>query len=76
MILCTGDLHGTDGLRRLKKLKELKLTYDDFLIIAGDFGIIWHDLDKENYLDKNQEGLKWLLKNINCRILFIDGNLK
>jgi len=63
MILNTGDLHGTDGLKRkFEKIKNLDLTYDDYIIVDGDFGIIWHDFDKVHYLDKNQEGLKWLLK--------------
>jgi len=75
MILNTGDLHGTDGLKRkFEKIKNLDLTYDDYIIVDGDFGIIWHDFDKVHYLDKNQEGLKWLLKNVKCRVLFIDGN--
>ena len=74
MILCTGDIHGTNGLRRFNKIKHMDLTYDDYIIVAGDFGVIWHDIDKVHYLDKNQEGLKWLLKNVKCRVLFVDGN--
>ena len=73
MILCTGDIHGTNGFTRFEKLKNLSLSYNDYIIIAGDFGVIWHDLSPE-YLDKNQEGLKWLRKNVNCKILFVDGN--
>lgn len=74
MILCTGDLHGEMGFARFKKIKNMALTYDDYLIVAGDFGMIWHDLHKQSYYDKNQYCLKWLLANVKCRILFVDGN--
>lgn len=73
MILLTGDLHGTNGFERLRKLKQLPLEYDDFLIVLGDFGVIWHNITAEHY-DKNQEGLKWLEQNVRCQILFVDGN--
>ena len=74
MILCTGDLHGTNGFKRLKQLIDYDLTYEDYLIVVGDFGVIWHNVDPSDCSDKNQEGLKWLRENINCNILFIDGN--
>ena len=74
MILCTGDLHGTNGFKRLKPLVNYDLTYEDYLIVVGDFGVIWHNMGQSHHPDKNQEGLKWLRENINCNILFIDGN--
>ena len=73
MILVTGDIHGTNGFKNLRKLKKLPLDHDDYLIILGDFGVIWHDISTE-YYDKNQEGLNWLRNNVDCSILFVDGN--
>lgn len=61
----TGDLHG-DAERLTSYTKTIP---GDIVIIAGDFGIIWHDAtDKKlDALQKDAEG-----KNINY--LFIDGN--
>lgn len=73
MILLTGDIHGTNGFKKLHNLKKLNLTYNDYLVVLGDFGVIWHNLTSE-YYDKNQEGLGWLKNNVDCKILFIDGN--
>ena len=74
MLLCTGDLHGTNGFKKFKSLDRFNLTEEDYVIIAGDFGVIWHNFDKTHFYDKNQEGLKWLKNNLKCKILFVDGN--
>lgn len=73
MILCTGDIHGTHNLPRLKRLKEYNLTQDDYLIVAGDLGLVWHELNSD-YYDQDTEGFRWVDKNVDCTILFVDGN--
>jgi hypothetical protein len=70
-IFVTGDTHG-DPIRRLssKNFPEGKdLTKDDFVIIVGDFGVLWlNEPDKqEHYV------LKWLQEKP-WTTLFIDGN--
>lgn len=70
-IYITGDTHG-DPIQWLssKKFPEGKhLTKDDYVIIAGDFGVIWKNIpdEKEEYI------LRWL-KNKSFTTLFIDGN--
>ena len=66
MIYLTGDTHGDIDYPKLLKLKEKKLSYDDYLIICGDAGICWSIYDSRRFLS--------LYKDIGCTILFIDGN--
>ena len=73
MILCTGDLHGTNEITRLKRLKEYGLTQDDTLIIAGDAGLVWHNINSD-YYDKDTEAFGWIDRNVDCMIAFVDGN--
>jgi len=62
MIYVTGDTHGD-----IRKLINLTLNFDDYLIVAGDFGMCWYndnrDFEKINILTK-----------LLYKILFIDGN--
>lgn len=70
MIFITGDTHGKYDIRKLNsKLFQLgkKLTKDDYVIIAGDFGFIWFGNNKDKYW------LKWLDKKP-FTTLFVDGN--
>lgn len=66
MIYITGDTHGDIDYPKLLKLKEKKLSYDDYLIICGDAGICWSIYDSRRFLS--------LYNDIGCTILFIDGN--
>lgn len=66
MIYITGDTHGDIDYPKLLKLKEKKLSYDDYLIICGDVGICWSIYDSRRFLS--------LYNDIGCTILFIDGN--
>ena len=69
MILITGDTHGSidgDKLFNINNLKNKgnRLTRDDYVIVAGDFGFVWNEDETE--LDK--------LSLLDYTILFIDGN--
>jgi len=71
-IYITGDIHGENDIFRLssKRFPEGKLlTKDDFVIIAGDFGVLWNNMpdNNERYL------IKWL-NDKPWTTLFIDGN--
>ncbi len=66
MIFITGDTHGDIDYPKLLKLKEKKLSHDDYLIICGDAGICWSIYDSRRFLS--------LYNDIGCTILFIDGN--
>ena len=50
MIYITGDTHGTIDIRKLldNQITE-KMTKDDYVIICGDFGLVWNH-KKENGL--------------------------
>ncbi|OAT84672.1 hypothetical protein A6P54_02585 [Bacillus sp. MKU004] len=70
MIYITGDTHGYTDISKLnsKRFKQNKyLTKKDFVIILGDFGLVWDDGNDENYWRK------WINKK-NFTTLFIDGN--
>lgn len=71
-IYVTGDSHGSLNIKKLssKQFPEgTKLTKDDYVIITGDFGLIWDW--KASSEDKYW--LKWL-ENKPFTTLFVDGN--
>lgn len=89
MVLITGDIHAStqDLWYRISKVPEL--TKDDYLIICGDFGLIWHNPDyiksiihctedeRETFMaewEKNEKKLDELEAEFPCTILFVDGN--
>lgn len=70
--LVTGDIHGHHSYRRLstKNFPEGRiLDKEDYLIVAGDFGLIWTSEPDatEKYLTKWFTNKKWTT-------LFVDGN--
>lgn len=70
MIFITGDLHGDYDIHKLtvKNFPEQKeMTKDDYLIICGDFGLIW---------DNSRRDLYWRrwLNDRKFTTLFVDGN--
>lgn len=71
MILVTGDTHGYDDIAKLDrrnfKFKDCGLTKDDYLIICGDFGMVW---------DNSKEDMWWRrwLEQKPYTTLFVDGN--
>ena len=68
MIFITGDTHGEIDFGKLKEfaLKHKELTKDDYMIIAGDAGVVW----SEDTLDKYM----LLYASLPFSILYIDGN--
>lgn len=70
MIYVTGDIHGSNDIQRLSKdnFPESKsLSKKDYVIICGDFGLIWSGSEKEEYW------LNWLNRQP-FTTLFLDGN--
>lgn len=70
MIYITGDTHGSYDLDKLrtKNFPEQKnMTKDDYIIILGDFGLVWNDSKAE------KKWREWL-DNKKFTTLFIDGN--
>lgn len=67
MIYVTGDIHGEID-RFNENFKEQQfLTKDDYLIVCGDFGLLWNNSEEEKQLRKT-------LEEKNFTTLFIDGN--
>ncbi len=68
-VFITGDIHGPQDIRRLNRTFKVgeTLDADDFLIICGDFGLVWDNRSKCNYW------LRWLERKPFIT-LFVDGN--
>lgn len=52
MIEFTGDIHGAIDIHKLGTsnwYQGAKRTKADYLIVAGDFGLIWDESEKELY---------------------------
>lgn len=70
MIYITGDIHGTPNRFTTSSFPEQKeMTKDDYVIICGDFGFVWH-------YSETREEKYWLdwLEEKPFTTLFIDGN--
>lgn len=69
MIFITGDTHGEIDIKKFtsKNFDSSEMTKDDYVIILGDFGLVWDGSDQEKYW------LKWLSEKP-WTTLFIDGN--
>ena len=68
MIFITGDTHGLinfDKLRIFAK-ENPSLTYDDYMIIAGDCGVLWSSETYEAFISE--------YKSLPFTVLFVDGN--
>ena len=70
MIYVTGDIHGSHDISKLGSENEslfAAMTKSDYVIICGDFGLIW---------DNGYEDRKWRdwLDRQNYTTLFVDGN--
>lgn len=73
MIYLTGDLHGTYDIKKLNNANfpdQKEMCKDDYLIILGDFGLIWN-VDGES--NEETYWLDWLQEK-KFTTLFIDGN--
>ncbi|MFR4999999.1 MAG: metallophosphoesterase, partial [Slackia sp.] len=68
-VFITGDTHGPSEIRRLNTTFAIgdALDENDYLIVCGDFGLVWADRSKYAYW------LRWLEKKP-FTTLFIDGN--
>lgn len=68
MIYCTGDIHGDPRRFSTECFPEQKeMTKDDFVIILGDFGLVWSGSKEEKYW------IDWL-NDKPFTTLFVDGN--
>ena len=73
-VFITGDIHGDYDIGKLESKffnndNELGLTKDDYLVICGDFGLVWND----EYEDMCEQLLDWL-DGKPWTTLFVDGN--
>ena len=66
MIYITGDTHGDVDYYKLLELRKKPVSYNDYLIICGDAGIVWSSQDLNH--------MKTLYNRIHCTIIYVDGN--
>lgn len=70
MIFLTGDTHGNTDISKLNSKnfpQGNNLTKDDYVIILGDFGLVWDNSKSDLYWRKWLDDKPWTT-------LFIDGN--
>lgn len=73
MIYVTGDTHAQSHRFNTDNFPEQKeMTKDDYVIICGDFGGVWHREDSE-YIKQENYWLDWL-DDKPFTTLFVDGN--
>ncbi len=70
MIYVTGDIHGGIDLRKLLDKRFRKLTKDDYILICGDFGLVYNWKRESG---KEKKWLKWFEK-MPWTTIFVDGN--
>lgn len=68
-IFVTGDIHASYDIAKLSEscFDTAGLTKDDYVIICGDFGLVWNNSASEQYW------LRWLDARP-FTTLFVDGN--
>ena len=71
MIYVTGDIHSGFDIHKLssKELRSagLRIKKDDYVIVCGDFGLVWDNKPEERYWRKWLDEKPWTT-------LFVDGN--
>lgn len=73
-IFTTGDLHGEIDIHKLNSTNWAignTLTKDDYLIVCGDFGLIW---DRPEHLSSEEKYWREWLNEKPWTTLFVDGN--
>lgn len=64
MVFLTGDTHIPIDADKLDFPEQEQMTRDDYIIVLGDFGLLWHwDATFEHYLEclkKKPYTLLWL----------------
>ncbi len=75
MIYITGDLHGNPSKLDLfcEQIKQ-PLTRDDYVIILGDFGMVWAADAQYGYFSDTIRIHEFFEEKYSWTTLFIDGN--
>lgn len=71
-VFITGDMHGIIGVARFKPdnfIEGMQLSKDDYVIVCGDFGLIF----ATKSIEEENDWLNWL-NDRPWTTLFIDGN--
>lgn len=77
MIYVTGDIHGRSSLGRIYNLSyrlEGGKAEDNYLVVLGDFGLIWSDRKRNPQGYTADERMLDDMESLPFTVLFIDGN--
>lgn len=86
MIFCTGDTHQGHDIAKLKYFAQeggKELTKDDYVIICGDFGLLWNYQETGEYMPSNPADAHWTRRErelydwyneLPWTTLWVDGN--
>ena len=85
MIFVTGDTHGSIDIGKVAEFAEKNpdLTKDDYLIVCGDFGLLWNWDSMGISIDSNPNDKQWTPREVQLAewydslpftTLFVDGN--
>ena len=70
-LFITGDVHSDIDCRKLdtfaKQMRD-NLTLDDYIVICGDFGIVWDGCENDKFF------ADVFYKDFPCTIIWVDGN--
>lgn len=71
-VFVTGDTHGSYDIRKLasRTFKSHVLDKDDYLVICGDFGLVFNPVQSSG---EEEYWLRWL-RDKSFTTLFVDGN--
>jgi len=75
-IYVTGDTHGFRDIKKLNSrsfIKGKNLTKEDYVVICGDFGLLWTTDPKNQVYKEHKFWLEWLT-NKQWTTLVVDGN--
>lgn len=63
-VLIVGDIHQTHDIHKLRRLKadcevgRIYLTKDDYVIVCGDFGLLWSNVYTLEYYEEFGQSIK------------------
>ena len=68
-----GDTHGTLEIQKVFNV-AFDFKAEDYVIVCGDFGVLWDYKAQGQYLDKKEKRIYKQIEKLPCTLLFVDGN--
>ncbi len=65
-VFVSGDTHGIRDANKLARIKKEDISEDDYIIICGDCGVLWHEELMKEHIE--------FFEDLKAMVLFVDGN--